>query len=58
VSIKGKKVYVITGPNKGAYGVVTHADHDSLRIAINPGDITELGVYDRIDNVVKAKEQT
>jgi len=56
MSIKGKKVYVITGPNKGAYGIVTHADHDSLRIAIDPDDLLELGVYDRIDNVVRAKE--
>ncbi len=56
MTLKGKKVYVTTGPNKGAYGVVTHADRDSLRIAIDPTDLLEIGVYDRIENVVKAEK--
>lgn len=57
MSIKGKIVLVVKGINKGAYGIVTHADRDSLRIALDIEDLTELGVYDRLENVVKANEK-
>ena len=55
--MKGKRVYVVRGINKGAFGVVTHADRDSVRIAQDPTDLLEVGVYERIENVVRAKEE-
>ena len=58
MSLKGKWVYVKTGINKGAYGLVTHADRDSLRIALNPRDLLEIGVFDRIENVVKSDRES
>ena len=56
MALIGKRVMVIRGSNKGFFGTVTHADRDSLRIVEDMNDLMERGVYERIENVVRAKE--
>jgi hypothetical protein len=56
MALKGKRVMVVMGINKGFVGTVTHADRDSCRIVSDFDNLGELGIYDRIENIVRAKE--
>jgi hypothetical protein len=49
MALKGTRVYVRKGLNRGAFGLVTHSDIDSLRILTDDG----IAVYDRIDNITR-----
>lgn len=51
MTIKGTRVMIVRGLNRGAFGIVTHADNDSLRLVTDDGQ----AVYDRIENVVREK---
>ena len=52
--MKGERVYVAKGQDKGAYGLVIHADRDSLHLVTDDGE----DVYTRHENVVRQKKVT
>jgi hypothetical protein len=56
VTLIGKRVMIVKGPNKGDWGTVTHADRDSFRMVRDFDDPFAIGTFDRIENIVRAKE--
>jgi len=53
MALKGTRVYINKGINKGAFGIVTHSDIDSFRMLTDDGQ----AVYDRITNITRYKEK-
>lgn len=51
MALKGTRVYIRKGINRGAFGLVTHSDIDSFRMVTDDG----IAVYDRIDNITRNK---
>ena len=52
MALVGKRVMIVKGRQKYAYGTVLSADRDALRLLTDDGEL----VYDRLDNIIRAKE--
>jgi ribosomal protein L24 len=53
VALKGTRVFIIRGVNKGAFGIVIHADHDSFMLVTDDNQ----EVYDRIENIARTRKK-
>ena len=52
MALKGTRIYIHKGRQRGAFGLVTHSDIDSFRMLTDDG----YPVYDRISNITRSQE--